>query len=356
MHKSHWIILFGLALFGCGSESGSVGSAFDDQRVVADFADEVVIPTYSLLAERMADLETAVDTLASENSSENFGAAQDAWVKARVLWEQSEAFLFGPVDSFGYDPAMDSWPVNKTDLDAVLASGDDFTKTYVAGLQETQKGFHTVEYLLFGEERSKTEGDLTSRQLEYLGAISAELAEVSAALVQRWTDSVDGQPPYRDIFASAGDSDNTAYRSLPSAAQEILGGMIGICDEVANGKIADPYDAHDPTLVESQFSYNSLSDFQDNIRSVENAYKGAVPLAATSGRGLSAYVAELDPDLDARLTGEIDDAIDAIADIPEPFRDSITTPSAYDSIEAAQAAIRTLQTTLERDVQPLVLR
>ena len=55
----------------------------------------------------------------------------NAWVAARVPWEQSEGFLFGPVDTFGYDPAMDSWPVNRTDLDAVLASGQAFTPEYI---------------------------------------------------------------------------------------------------------------------------------------------------------------------------------------------------------------------------------
>jgi hypothetical protein len=132
--------------------------------------------------------------------------------------------------------------------------------------------------------------------------------------------------------------------------------MIGICDEVANGKIADPYDAHDATLVESQFAFNSLTDFQDNLRSVENAYLGRVPAARASGRGLSVYVDGLEPALDGRVKEEIQSAIAGIGAIPAPFRDAITTPSSYEAIDAAQAAIRKLQMTLERDVQPLVLR
>jgi hypothetical protein len=132
--------------------------------------------------------------------------------------------------------------------------------------------------------------------------------------------------------------------------------MIGICDEVANGKIADPYDAHDPVLVESQFSYNSILDFQDNLRSVESAYTGGSALAGTTGRGLSDWVAERNPTLDARVKAEIAASIAALGLIPPPFRDAITNPAAYDEIEAAQAAIRTLQDTLEQDVRSLVLQ
>jgi predicted lipoprotein len=342
---------------GCGSGSGEeVASGFSDQQIVADFADQVVVPTYSLLADRVDSLRVAVDALAASPAADALASAQQAWVEAREPWEQSEGFLFGPVDTFGFDPAMDSWPVNHTDLDAVLASAPAFTPEYIGNLQETQKGFHTIEYLLFGVNREKSADDLTARELEYTSAIAAELATVARALASSWTESSDGRPPYRDLLATAGQPGNTAYPSLTSAAQEILDGMIGICDEVANGKIADPYDAHDATLVESQFAFNSLTDFQDNLRSVENAYLGRVPAARASGRGLSVYVDGLEPALDGRVKEEIQSAIAGIGAIPAPFRDAITTPSSYEAIDAAQAAIRKLQMTLERDVQPLVLR
>lgn len=347
------------AIAGCGGSGGDDGAAageFDDRQIVTDFADEVVVPTYALLAKRLGALDDAAHALAEDPTSETLDAARQAWVAARKPWEQSEGFLFGPVDTFGYDPAMDSWPVNVTDLDAVLDSTEAFTAKYVGSLQETQKGFHTIEYLIFGVDKAQAEGALTARDIEYLTALTAELSGVGAALATSWTESKDERPAYRDVFAAAGETDSSAYPSLSAAVQEILGGMIGICDEVANGKLADPYDAHDDTLVESQFSGNSLTDFQDNLRSVQNAYRGGVPGANTSGRGLADYVAEFEPDLDARVQREIEDAIDAIGAIPAPFGKAIVTSSAYDEIEAAQQAVRTLQQTFERDVQPLVLR
>jgi len=341
-------------LFACG-EDEEVGAAFDDRQIVVDYADKVVIPTYELLADRLAALSTSVETLAGETTPANLAAAQQAWIAARVPWEQSEAFLFGPVDFNGFDPALDSWPVSKNDLDAVLASGSEFTPSFIASLQETQKGFHTVEYLLFGDNHAKSADQLTARELDYMKAIARELADVAGELAASWTTPNGGQRAYRDIFVNAG-AGNSAYPSLSAAVQEILDGMIGICDEVANGKIADPYDAHDTTLVESQFAWNSIADFQDNLRSVQNAWLGGVPLAGTSGRGLSDWVASVDADLDARVKAEIEAAIEAIGAIPGPFRDAINDPAAYPAIENAQQRIRKLQTTLEEQVVPLVLR
>lgn len=335
-----------LALAACGS-GGSTAGGFDDPQVIADFADRVVIPTYALLDDRAAALHAAATTLRATPSPANLAAAQDAWIATRVPWEQSEGFLFGPVSAQGFDPAMDAWPVDRTDLEAVIASSDALTATYIRNLPETQKGFHSIEYLLFGEARDREAGDLAARELEYLTGLTLELTAVTTALEASWTT---GTPPYRDVFATAGAPDNTAYPSLDAAAQEILVGMSAICDEVANGKIADPYDAHDPNLVESQYSYNSLLDFADNLRSVENAYTGDVPAAGATGRGLDEVVRAVDPALDARLRAELADAIAKVQAIPAPFRDAITTPSAYPAIEAAQAAIRTVQTTIDGDL------
>lgn len=355
MRSASVFTIVSLLIGACVPEE-QVTQGFDDPQIVVDFADQVVVPTYQLLATRIDALRAASDLLAQGPSEATLAAAQDAWIDARVPWEQSEGFLFGPVDTFGYDPAMDSWPVNHTDLDAVLASDAAFTPELIANLQETQKGFHTAEYLIFGTARSKLAADLTARELEYLSAITAELANVAQALASSWTESVDGRPPYRDLLATAGEDGNSAYPSLTAAAQEIVDGMVGICDEVANGKIADPWAARDPNLVESQFALNSIADFQDNLRSVENAYRGAVPAAGTSGRGLSSYVAALDADLDSRVRSQITDAIAAIGAIPPPFSTAITDDVAADEIAAAQSAVRALQATLEGEVQPLVLR
>ena len=42
-----------------------------------------------------------------------FETACNAWITAREPWEESEAFLFGPVDELGLDPNMDSWPLDQ---------------------------------------------------------------------------------------------------------------------------------------------------------------------------------------------------------------------------------------------------
>src|SRR5690606_2583697 len=154
--------------------------------------------------------------------------------------------------------ALDTWPLNKTDLDAVLGSSDTIDAGYVKALPPTQKGFHTLEYLLFGDGGARTVAELDDRSLAYLGAVAAEFEDIAVRLHDAWTEGLGSAGPYREVFVTAG-AGSAAYPSLGAAAQEIVAGMSGICDEVANGKIADPYDGQDAQLEESRFSNNSLS-------------------------------------------------------------------------------------------------
>lgn len=330
---------------GCGEDDVDPIEGFDASVLTSDYANKIVLATYAELDAKASVLLSAVLNLESDTTDANLTDAQDAWTATRIPWEQSEAFLFGPVDTLGIDPKLDSWPVNRVDLDAVLASNQALNKETVDSLEETLKGFHTIEYLLFGVGSQKKASDLTAREIEYLTAVTESLKGDTSALYAAW--SPDGGN-FLGEFVNAGVS-SQVYVSQKAAVQEIANGMITIADEVANGKISDPYNEEDTTLVESQFSFNSIADFQNNIRGIQNAYLGKYQEA---GMGLTVFVAGQDSALDTRLKGEIEAAIAAIGAIPPPFRDAIT--NARPDVQKAIDAVRTVQTTLESGVLPLI--
>ena len=230
-----------LLIAGCGDDSdeptGPAAAEFDFAPILSNFTDQVVIATYADLDERAGELLAAIEALSSDPTAGNLSAARDAWVATRIPWEASEGFLFGPVDFNGYDPSLDSWPVNRTDLDGVLASDNDLTTAYVGGLDGTLKGFHTIEYLLFDEGGSKTAADFTEREFAYLIATTQDLQATASALHNSWIPSGGN---FGQKVRDAGNGSD-AYPSAQSAVQEMVNGMIGICDEVANGKIANPF-------------------------------------------------------------------------------------------------------------------
>lgn len=110
----------------------------------------IILPTYRQLDARTAALVERIDGLVARPTDAELALARSAWQDARRSWEQGEGFLFGPVDTEGLDPRIDTWPVNRTDLDAVLAGKDPLTVETVSRLDVTLQGFHTLEYLLWG--------------------------------------------------------------------------------------------------------------------------------------------------------------------------------------------------------------
>lgn len=337
-----------IGCIGCGEDDDGDDQveAYDAGTMLNDFANTVVLATYTDLDNKAGELLVAVKALAENTTQANLENAQQAWVATRKPWEQSEAFLFGPVDTQGLDPALDSWPVDRVSLKAVLDSNDELTADFVKdGLEDTQKGFHTIEFLLFREGDQHKVSDIADRELEYLVASTEYLKESTSQLRLAW--SPEGEN-FSHTVASAGEG-NAVYPSQSSAVQEMVNGMITIADEVANGKISDPYNEEDTTLVESQFSFNSISDFQDNIRGIQNVYMGKF---TNDGQGLNEFVNGQDADLDSRFQSEIKNAIDAIGAIPDPFRDSITANKS--AVQAAIDAVSTVHLSLEQDILPLV--
>ena len=84
-------------------------------------------------------------------------------MEAREPWETSEAFLFGPVDEYGLDPNMDSWPLDQDAIVQIMKSqkwtdlewkpGDDAAKVESA---QNVRGFHTLEFLVFKDGKART--------------------------------------------------------------------------------------------------------------------------------------------------------------------------------------------------------
>lgn len=315
------------------------------REILEEFTTNVAIDIYSELATHTEILDENITLLVSETSENNLNVCRQNWKDARLAWERSEAFLFGPVATENIDPRIDTWPVNFQDLEGELASSNAFTAEYIDGLQDALKGFHPIEYLLFGQDGNKTATEFTTRELEYLAALSTNLRELTSQLSLGWTT---GASNYSSSFAQAGNGSGV-YSTKLSAYEEMVNAMIGICDEVANGKIGEPFLLQDPTLEESPFSANSITDFTNNIKGVGTVYLGKYN---SDGFGIEDFVREHNLSLDAQIKQEIAQCEAALNNITLPFGEAITEQPVQ--VQAAIDAINQLAATLETDLLPLV--
>ncbi|HPK10810.1 MAG TPA: imelysin family protein, partial [Saprospiraceae bacterium] len=338
------LVLF--VMVGCGKDDEE-NNTQDYSNILENIGNNVILATYEELDLKAVILVNSLTLLENEKTQDNLINARQAWRDTRQPWEQSEGFLYGPVDQKGIDPSMDSWPVNQTDLDAVLNSNAELTKSYIDGLDGTLKGFHTIEYLLFGLNSDKQIGDFTERQYQYLKSCAESLKGSTSELFLSWSPSGDN---YISNVLSAGDENNSVYPSQKSALEEFVVGMITIADEVANGKINDPLVQKNVNLEESRFSQNSKKDFADNIRSIQNAYLGKYK--GSEGKGINSLILSKDENLNKKVQEEIIEAIKSIENIEGSFTSAIF--NSVSSVENAQAKVRQLQQTLESEVLPIV--
>lgn len=138
--------------------------------VLAQYVDNVVLPTYADLKREVEELYQSIATLAQSRTDANFRAAAAQWIVAREPWEKSEAFLFGPVADQGLDPNMDSWPLDQDGIVNILRSGDygqlEWDGEFIVDEEgepiesiaaaQSVRGFHTLEFLLFKDGQARS--------------------------------------------------------------------------------------------------------------------------------------------------------------------------------------------------------
>ena len=353
MKNFAFVLAAALLLAGCQKEeieprNAAVGSpGYNAAALLDQAANTVILGTYRAVDAQAAALQTAVTALAAAPTPAALAAARQAYRDARAPWEATEAFAFGPVSTQGLDAVIDTWPLNRVDLAALLVSADPLTPASLRPRDGGLQGFHPIEFLLFGNNANKALGDFTPREYTFLRSSAQNLKAATAQLLQAW------QPGGGNFAATLGKAGpgNALYPKQKQAVQELLDGLIAPADELANSKMERPLAQQTTDVEEAKFSQNSKAEFLQNLAGIEAIYTGRTG-AATSGTGFGDLVARRSPALDARFRQELAAAQQAIAALPGRFDEAIFQNPA--AVRAAQTKVRTVLATLQTNVQPLV--
>ena len=85
------------------------------RKVLETLVGNVIVPTYTQLADDVEDLEKTLNGLTVNNITQaQIDKACQDFKQARQHWERSEAFLMGAASEFDIDPTIDSWPLNRS--------------------------------------------------------------------------------------------------------------------------------------------------------------------------------------------------------------------------------------------------
>lgn len=189
--------------------------------------------------------------------------------------------------------------------------------------------------------------DYQTNWCSYAVAVSSRLKDDATTLYKAWNEGLNGEEAYQVTFKEA----KGAYNSPNSCIEQIIDGCIDIANEVGESKIGDPRDKWENGkyteavyAVESWYSYHSIQDYSNNIRSIQNALN--CTYKDTQGNhSIAAYLkangqTELANQVNARITA----AIAAIEGMAAPFRSHIGNPSVLTAIEACNNLKNELKT------------
>lgn len=362
-------IAVGLLLASCSDNDGPDAPDGDEkdakfEAIAKQYLDNTVAITYRNLADNAEQLVVYLQNVKENKTDANVLKACESFLEARKWWERSEAFLFGAAADFGIDPHIDSWPLDLTGLvnqmknsDHIAALGAEDGDVWAgAHLGPELLGFHGIEYIIFADGNPKSAAAIPENELIYAIAVAGDLrnktyqlelswrgenavnadrlAKVNEEL--EWPFTVSGSSlSYSQNMLNAGQAGST-YRTWTDAMEAIIDGCIDITDEVGTQKIGKPHTGEDIHYIESPYSHKSITDFHDNMISVENAYMGGIVGRRDESKSLHDYIKSVNSALDTKLVNAIKNAQDKIAAMKAPFVQNYTDASAAEAMDACR--------------------
>jgi putative iron-regulated protein len=323
-----------------------------------------VVKTYVEIAHAKYDdalitakaLDKAIDALIASPSEDTLKAARDAWLKARVPYQQTEAYRFGNPIVDDWEGKVNAWPLDEGLIDYVDKSygtesdeNEQYTLNVIANrkftiagkeidatkitpellegtLQEVGEneanvatGYHAIEFLLWGQDlngtgpgagaRPATDYDTKNctngncdRRADYLKAASTLLVRDLEYMVKQW--------------APEGEAARNVLSDPKKGISTMLTGMGSLSyGELAGERMKLGLLLHDPEEEHDCFSDNTFNSHLNDAIGIEGVYTGKytrVDGTKVEGASLSALVAEKDPALDKEVTEKLNKTLDAM--------------------------------------------
>jgi predicted lipoprotein len=339
-----------LLALGCGPVPLADG---ERRQALRQATEQVIIPTYSDLAERSAELSGLLAELALAPQQTSLSDVRQQYLATRGPLAESQAFGFGPADELRSAAAIDQQPIDGPKIEAELAGTAELTVSYLARIGANKRGLHAVEYLLFPEGDVELEAALLDaseageRRRQFLAAAGALVAESAAALRDAWAPDAGD---YGRRFAEPGGADSVSA-DVQAGLDTLLNQAIFLSEVVANTKLGKPLGsatggAIDPSAQESERSGASLSDALGNLRGVRNVYLGTRD--GSTGPSLSTLVRAKSPATDLRARRALEEAEASLLAVPEPLTVALTDSPQL--VSAALEAVKTLKRLLATEV------
>jgi putative iron-regulated protein len=353
-------ILLTTSAFALAMTVATVARAEVDRAAVLDTYADIAAAKYADSLDAARALQTAVAALVAKPGEATLTAAREAWLAARVPYQQTEVYRFGNPIVDDWEGKVNAWPLDEGLIDYVDASyggptdanelaalnvianpqikiagqSIDVSTITPALIAETlneadgietnvARGYHAIEFLLWGQDLNGTNPGAGARPFtDYLqgeGCTGGNCDRRAAYL----TSATDLLVSDLEFMAAAWAEDGEGRAAVTADAGAGLVAMLTGMGSLSYGEQAgermrlglmlnDPEEEHDC------FSDNTHNSHYYDGLGVQNAYLGRYVRpdgSVIEGPSLSALVAETDAALDAEMRAKLDTTMAALGAI-----------------------------------------
>lgn len=341
------------------------------QNVVLQHA-RIICANYSDCVTEAKKLQTSIRDFLAAPDDAKLEAARNAWKAARRPYLQSEAYRFyaGPIDNpDGPEPLLNSWPLDENFIEAPAGSPDPgivgnvkryphITPSLLVTLnqQDGEKniacGWHAVEFLLWGPDRSATgpgQRPVTDytiarearRRGEYLQACADLIVQQLEVLVVDWApeDPDNYKANYRSVFEEGVDY----------SVERIISALIFLSEnELSGARLQVAWDTKDQENEHSCFSDTTWDDNVMDATALQNVWRGEYIRpdgTKLEGPGLREVCRLVQPEAEQKINDLIEANLTKARGIPQPFDQAILGDDEAPGRKAVLALITSLEDT-----------
>lgn len=296
--------------------SSTALAAVTKDQVVEHYAD-LAHAVFADALKTAEDLDTSINTFLAQPTELGLANVKQAWIAARVPYQQTEVFRFGNAIVDDWEGQLNAWPLDEGLIDYVAADyqyelGNEgananivanerltigattldvetITPALVANLNEVggseanvASGYHAIEFLLWGQDLNGTEAGAgerpytdyvvgegctnghCERRAEYLKAASSLLIQDLQWMEKQWSSAEQGN--YREQLLA--DNANNGLRKM-------LFGMGSLSlGELAGERMKVALEANSTEDEHDCFSDNTHNSHYYNEQGIYNVYTG----------------------------------------------------------------------------------
>ena len=262
------MMLMALLVFSCDSDNAEEGpetDSFDRGAMLANWADNIIIPSFENFAEETQQLNATATAFSEAPSEATLAELRTAYEEAYLAYQTVAPYEVGKAEAISYHNFLNIYPTKVQEIENKIEDGN-YNLELPSSFDE--QGFPAVDYLLNGLAETDAEivefyttNPQAANYRKYLTDVTTRIDTLTDVVLEDWQNS------FRDIFVA-----NTSSSSTGSVDKFTNDFIMYFEMDLRSGKIGYPSGAltGDPAPQTAEALYSDGLSKQLYLKALEN--------------------------------------------------------------------------------------